>query len=180
MPTTREIQEHFGFASQTAAMGHLRALERKGLIVRHPNKARAVVLAEFNEQQGELPVISLYEDTAPDPMDPKAQKEPAGSIAFDLTSLGKLQSNSTFAFRVNSDSMSDAGIFKGDIVICEPSIPKDKDVVVILRNGKSVLKRFVHMMSSTFYVEENSSPAEPFPAKDAPTQGVVVAMIRCF
>ncbi|MEO0016758.1 MAG: repressor LexA, partial [Verrucomicrobiota bacterium] len=30
MPTTREIQHYFGFASQTAAMSHLRALERKG------------------------------------------------------------------------------------------------------------------------------------------------------
>ena len=34
MPSTREIQEHFGFASQTAAVSHLRALERKGAITR--------------------------------------------------------------------------------------------------------------------------------------------------
>ena len=34
MPSTREIQEFFGFASQTAAVSHLRALERKGAITR--------------------------------------------------------------------------------------------------------------------------------------------------
>ena len=32
MPSTRELQHYFGFASQTAAMSHLRALERKGVI----------------------------------------------------------------------------------------------------------------------------------------------------
>src|ERR1700739_2031410 len=42
IPSTREIQEHFGFASQTAAVNHLRALEKKGIIQRPPGKARAV------------------------------------------------------------------------------------------------------------------------------------------
>ena len=41
MPSTRDIQRHFGFSSQTAAMSHLRALEKKGVIQRHPHKARA-------------------------------------------------------------------------------------------------------------------------------------------
>src|SRR5678815_2401061 len=43
-PSTREIQEHFRFASQTAAVNHLRALERKGSIQRHPGKARGLSL----------------------------------------------------------------------------------------------------------------------------------------
>lgn len=51
MPTTREIQDHFGFASQTAAMGHIRALERKGLIERKSNAARAIVLVEGVEKR---------------------------------------------------------------------------------------------------------------------------------
>lgn len=45
MPSTRELQQHFGFASQTAAVNHLRALERKGAIKRLAGKARAVRLA---------------------------------------------------------------------------------------------------------------------------------------
>src|ERR1700761_7248075 len=44
MPSTREIQEFFGFASQTAAVNHLRALEKKGIIQRRPGKARAVAV----------------------------------------------------------------------------------------------------------------------------------------
>lgn len=51
MPSSREIQEHFSFASQTAAMGHLRALERKGYIKRMPGKARAVMLVNVSAEQ---------------------------------------------------------------------------------------------------------------------------------
>ena len=42
-PSSREIQARFGFQSQTAAMNHLRALERKGAIERTPGKARSAV-----------------------------------------------------------------------------------------------------------------------------------------
>ena len=51
MPSTREIQHYFGFASQTAAMGHLRALEKKGAIQRLPGKARAVVFPESLDRE---------------------------------------------------------------------------------------------------------------------------------
>lgn len=43
-PSTREIQEHFGFASQTAAVNHLRALERKGIIKTTSGIARSIVI----------------------------------------------------------------------------------------------------------------------------------------
>ncbi|MDZ4287471.1 MAG: antitoxin Xre/MbcA/ParS toxin-binding domain-containing protein [Prosthecobacter sp.] len=40
LPSTRDIQRHLGLSSQTAAMSHLRALEKKGLIQRNPSKTR--------------------------------------------------------------------------------------------------------------------------------------------
>ena len=59
MPSTREIQAHFGFASQTAAMSHLRALERKGVIKRLAGKARAVVFPETLDRE-EIIDVPLY------------------------------------------------------------------------------------------------------------------------
>ena len=47
IPSTREMQAHFGFASQTAAMSHLRALEKKGAVARLPGKARAVMFPDI-------------------------------------------------------------------------------------------------------------------------------------
>src|SRR5437016_8527756 len=42
-PSTREIQSHFRFASQTSVMKYITALERKGFLSRHPHKARALI-----------------------------------------------------------------------------------------------------------------------------------------
>lgn len=53
-PSSRDIQEHFGFQSQTAAVNHIKALARKGLVKVNPHIARAVVpVGEF---------ISYHED----------------------------------------------------------------------------------------------------------------------
>jgi repressor LexA len=53
-PSSRDIQEHFGFQSQTAAVNHIKALAKKGLVKVNPNIARAVVPV------GEI--ISYHED----------------------------------------------------------------------------------------------------------------------
>lgn len=42
-PSSRDIQSHFGFQSQTAAVNHIKALAKKGLVKVHPNISRAVV-----------------------------------------------------------------------------------------------------------------------------------------
>jgi repressor LexA len=42
-PSTREIQSHFGFASQTSVMQYIAALERKGFLDRHARKARTLI-----------------------------------------------------------------------------------------------------------------------------------------
>lgn len=45
-PTSREIQAHFGFASQNAAVNHIKALERKGFISRYPGQPRTIKVLE--------------------------------------------------------------------------------------------------------------------------------------
>lgn len=57
-PSSREIQHHFGFASQTAAMGHLKALRAKGAIANHDGKARASVLASDPLREGIRAILS--------------------------------------------------------------------------------------------------------------------------
>ena len=73
MPSTREIQTHFGFASQTAAVSHLRALEKKGAIVKEERKARAVMFADAAEREpiADVPIYGAIpagfgDDTTPE------------------------------------------------------------------------------------------------------------------
>src|SRR5437762_2896784 len=56
-PTVREIGEQFGISSPNGVMCHLKAIERKGLIRRSPNKSRAIELAqETIEEDKSLPL----------------------------------------------------------------------------------------------------------------------------
>ena len=55
-PSTREIQEHFGFASQTSVMQYIAALERKGFLQRHARKARALITSAPHSRVIDVPI----------------------------------------------------------------------------------------------------------------------------
>ena len=79
----RTLFTYFGFASQTAAMSHLRALERKGVIQRLPGKARAVVFPEELDRE-EIVDIPVYGQIAAGmAQDVEAERE--GCISIDIS-----------------------------------------------------------------------------------------------
>src|SRR5919198_1588192 len=55
-PSTREIQNHFGFASQTSVMQYITTLERKGFLDRHARKARALVTPVQKVRITDIPI----------------------------------------------------------------------------------------------------------------------------
>ena len=184
MPTTREIQEHFGFASQTAAMGHLKALERKNVIIRHTHKARAVVLTEPSCGENCAPAslesllpIPIYGNIAAG-MSQEVAPEIEGSITLDLSRLGKPQTDTTFALRVRGESMINAAICDGDIVILEPRSPKPGDIVAALIDGETTLKRYAISDGKPYLHAENDNYPDLKPLRELQIQGVVVALVR--
>lgn len=178
MPSTREIQEHFGFASQTAAVSHLRALERKGVLRRLPNKARALVLVEEGGLEREpivdIPIFGMIpagygDDTPP---------EPEGCLSVDTRSIGLRPSDKTFALRVRGDSMIDAHILSGDHVILEQREPRNRDIVAALIDGETTLKRYVMDQRKPFLRAENPDYPDLIPARELLIQGVMVGLVR--
>ena len=83
MPSTREIQEFFGFSSQTAAMGHLRALEKKGFIIRIPGKARAIMFADQTEASDRMADAAMQKAQA-NPMTLKSVSASDGTVKIPL------------------------------------------------------------------------------------------------
>src|SRR5207244_11183776 len=55
-PSTREIQNHFGFASQTSIMQYITVLERKGFLDRHARKARALITPAMKVRIADIPL----------------------------------------------------------------------------------------------------------------------------
>ncbi len=176
MPSTREIQHYFGFASQTAAMSHLRALERKGVIQRLPGKARAVVFPEELDRE-EIVDIPIYGRIAAG-MAQDTEQERDGCLSIDISSLGISRNAKTFALKVRGDSMIDAHICDGDTVILESREPRKGDIVAALIDGETTLKRYVVEKSKPFLRAENPDYPDLIPARELLIQGVLVALLR--
>jgi repressor LexA len=176
MPSTREIQHYFGFASQTAAMSHLRALERKGAIARLPGKARAVIFPDELDRP-EIIDIPIYGQIAAG-MGQDAEPVREGCISIDITSIGVPRHARTFALKVRGNSMIDAHICSGDTVVMEFREPRNRDIVAALIDGETTLKRFIVEKGKTYLRAENPDFPDLIPARELVIQGVLVALLR--
>ncbi len=170
MPSTREIQRHFGFASQTAAVNHLKALERKGCLRRLPGDlipTRSSVISRI-PLLGSIPAgLPTFEEEIVD-----------GGVGVDLASIGVSETARTFALTVRGDSMIGAHIQEGDVVVLEYKEPRDGDVVAALIDGETTLKRFVLDGGQPYLKAENPAYPDLVPAMELVVQGVVVALTR--
>ncbi|MGB8167910.1 MAG: transcriptional repressor LexA [Chthoniobacteraceae bacterium] len=176
MPSTREIQEHFGFASQTAAVNHLKALERKGAIQRLAGKARAVALVS-NLKREPILDIPIYGQIAAG-MAETVEQEEDGIVTVDASTIGVRKGQRVFALNVRGDSMIDAGINDGDLVVLEIKEPRSGDVVAALIDGETTLKRYVLSHGRPHLKAENPRFQNLIPLRELVIQGVMVALIR--
>ena len=114
-PSTREIQSHFGFASQTSVMQYIATLERKGFLSRHAGKARALITPV--KRSGSP--ISRFTDRSP-PVWPTLTEQTVWAT-FRSTRVRRMPRGiaGSLHLRVRGDSMIDAHILDGDVVILE-------------------------------------------------------------
>ncbi len=176
MPSTREIKERFGFASQTAAVNHLRALERKGAIRRLPGKARAVTLGR-SAGRGSVIDVPIF-GAIPAGMAVLVEQENEGWVSLNAESAGVSPRAQVFALKVRGDSMNGAHILDGDLVVLELREPRDGDIVAALIDGETTLKRFVKKRGRPFLRAENPAYPDLLPAAELVVQGVMVTLVR--
>lgn len=176
MPSTREIQQHFRFASQTASVNHLKALERKGAIQRRAGKARAVALPSMinREPSVDIPLFGQIAAGMPETID----QEPEGRLSITAASLGLRSGVQSFALRVRGDSMIDAHIVDGDTAILEAREPRHGDIVAALIDGETTLKRYLVQNGAPFLRAENARYPDLIPARELVVQGVLIGLLR--
>jgi repressor LexA len=175
-PTSREIQTQFGFRSQTAAMNHLRALERKGAIQRTPGKARALTdpAAKLGADFRSVPLLG----TIPAGMSIDGEQQPGNDLGVDSRFFGIDGSSDVFALRVTGDSMVGAQIADGDTVILVRRPPRDHDIVAALIDGEVSLKRYTVKKGRHYLKAENPLYPDLIPAQELVIQGVMVGLVR--
>ncbi len=174
-PSTREIQTHFGFASQTSVMQYIAALERKGFLDRHARKARALVTPMQKVRITDIPIYGEI----PAGMSVLTEQSAEGHVSLDTTSVNASKDGRTFALRVRGDSMIEAHILDGDIVILEDrSDAQNGDIVAALIDGETTLKRYVVERGRPFLKAENPLFPDLIPARELRIQGVMVSLVR--
>ena len=174
-PSTREIQSHFRFASQTSVMQYIAALERKGFLNRHPHKARALITPALRVRIADVPIYGQI----PAGMSALTEEMIEGHVSLDARSANITKSRGTFALRVRGDSMIGAHILDGDIVILEDSKDvQNGDIVAALIDGETTLKRYVVEHGRPYLKAANPRYPNLIPARELKIQGVMVSLVR--
>jgi repressor LexA len=174
-PSTREIQGHFGFASQTSVMQYIAALERKGFLERHAGKARALITPAMKVRIADVPIYGQI----PAGMSALTEQTIEGHVSLDTRSANLSKNRGTFALRVQGDSMIGAHIVDGDIVILEDSKEvHNGDIVAALIDGETTLKRYVLEHGRPYLKAENPRYPDLIPARELKIQGVMTSLVR--
>ena len=179
VPTLREIARHFSFRSMTAAVDHVRVLQRKGYLSHEPRLARSLrVLSEVAALGRPLARVPIY-GSIPAGFADERQQEAKSDVLVDLAALGIQPKGKTFALEVRGDSMVGKHIVEGDQVILDAGRkPKHGDVVAALVDKESTLKTFVIEKGRPFLRAENPRYPKIVPATELIIQGVMVGLIR--
>src|SRR5207302_1729404 len=174
-PSTREIQKHFRFASQTSVMQYLAALERKGFLSRHARKARALITPVQKVRITDVPIYGQI----PAGMSTLSEQTIEGHVSLDARSANVSKNGRTFALRVRGDSMIGAHIVDGDIVILEDRRDvQNGDIVAGLIDGETTLKRYVVEHGRPYLKAENPRYPDLTPTRELRIQGIMVSLVR--
>jgi len=178
-PTLREMREHFGVSSDNSILKHLKALEEKGHIQKDDTPRGIQLLGSIKEKLNQavesvkLPVLGFIPAGGP-----VMTEEYVNGYMTVGEELAK-NSSDFFLLNVTGNSMIDAGIFEGDLVVVNSKKePRDGDIVVALIDNGNTLKRFIKKDGKVYLKAENKDYNDIYPKNELTVQGVVTALIR--
>jgi repressor LexA len=184
-PTVREIGDAVGLASPSTVHAHLANLDRAGLIRRDPTKPRAIELVgRRREQAGRTAAAAT-------PLLPLVGRIAAGgpllaeeSVEDEIAVPEPLGRNADFLLRVKGDSMIEAGILDGDIVVVRrQGDARDGDVVVALVGedesaDEATVKTFHREPGGRIRLQPENSSLDPLYPEHVQILGKVTGVFR--
>lgn len=169
-PTVREICAEFGFKSTSTAHRYLASLTEKGLIEKGSNQNRAIKLVGSSGMK--VPLVGTV--TAGQPI----------TAVEDITDYINFQPDKNYAYplfalKVRGDSMINAAILDGDVVIAEqlPVAENGEIIVALVDNESATVKRFYKEKGHYRLQPENDS-MDPIITDNVSILGKVVAVLR--
>lgn len=169
-PTVREICEHFGYKSTSTAHRYIKTLTDKGFLEKGSNQNRAIKLVGPSGMK--IPLVGTV--TAGTPI--TAIEYVTEYINFQPS---RNYANPLFALRVRGESMINAAILDGDIVIVEQTSYADNGemVVALVDNEDATVKTF-YKEEGHYRLQPENDNMEPIIASQVSILGKVVGVIR--
>ena len=191
-PSYDEMKDHLGLASKSGIHRLITALEERGFIRRLPNKARALEVLKLPAD-----VVAANAGLSPQPANDDNLSVPlVGKIAAGVP-IEAIQENGNmvsvpqgmigrgdhFALTVEGESMIDAGILDGDVVIIRKSdVARNNQIVVALVDGEeATLKRLYKTGQNIELIAENPDfETRVLNANRVAVQGILAGLIRSY
>ncbi len=174
-PTLADVAKHFDYKNRATVQQHFKAIEKKGYIRKSPKLSRGIELTL--EDKFFVPRPILGEVAAGNPL----TIYPDAIDTIQLPTIAHMPQDS-FLLRVKGDSLKDAYIFGGDIVIVNPNLePKNGQIVVAIFDDAAVVKRFYKKRNEIELVSENPEYKPIMIDKKYPSfkvVGIVVGVYR--
>jgi repressor LexA len=180
-PTVRDIGKAVGLASSSTVHAHLANLEKIGLLRRDPTKPRALELLDRAAAGVQAGVQTFLQ-----PGLPLVGQVAAGQPIVAEENIEEYIQTPSFAggedgeflLRVRGESMQDAGIIEGDLVVVRSQdYAQDGDIVVALVGEEATVKRFFQEADHVRLQPENAS-MDPIRSRDVRVLGKVVGLMR--
>ena len=183
-PSVREICKAVGLSSTSTVHGYLQRLEKNGYLRKAPTKPRALQVLDDKSKRrrkendtlpqkelAEVPVVGKV--TAGQPILAVENIEDTFPLPVEMT-----KNSEVFALHVSGDSMIEAGILDGDLVIVrQQTTCNNGDIVVALLEEEATVKRF-YKEDGFFRLQPENQMMEPIIVKDVTVLGKVIGVFR--
>ncbi len=175
-PSVREICSAVGLRSTSSVHSHLESLEAAGYIRRDSSKTRAIELLdepeEFPaEELASLPILGRVAAGMP----LLATENIEGYFPIPVSMLPNQE---LFILKVQGESMVEAGIFDGDMVIvARTAVASDGEIVVALIDDSATVKRF-YKEKGVYRLQPENSAMDPIYTREVMILGKVIGLLR--
>lgn len=168
MPSYSEIGELIGFRSKNAVFKLVNTLEKRKVLQRDA-KGRLIALSIA----APVKLLGTVEAGFPSP----AEEELADTLSLDALLIQNPEA--TFLLKVSGDSMAEAGILPGDMVLVDKGeTPKSGDIVIAEVDGEWTMKYLRKRGEQVVLIPANPKYQQIRPKKELRIAGVVTAVVR--
>lgn len=173
-PSVREIGQAVGLSSSSTVHGYLRKLEKKGYLRRDPSKPRAIEVLDLESERVKCVNVPLLGRVAAGlPILAVENREEIFPLPTHFTGTGEF-----FMLKVQGESMIEAGILNGDMVVVRRQQDANNgDIVVALLEEDATVKRLYKEKDRVRLQPENRT-MEPIYANELQVLGKVIGLVR--